>query len=404
MKILSITAQKPHSTGSGTYLTELVNSFDKLGHTQAVVAGIYRNDSVSLPRSVAFYPVYFDDDFPIFGMSDSMPYPSELYSEMDEAKLSRFEAMFKARISEAVEALDPDIIYCHHLFILTAIVREMYPDRFVCGQCHGSDLRQFRSCPRLEARVRHGISSLDKIYALHEVQAAEICELYKVPSSRIKVVGSGYNSALFNKDKRRIRRPGEPLRIIFAGKLSKAKGVPELLKAIRLLSDSHIDESFEVVLAGGCQDDEVLKELNSLIDYIGVSKGHCISLEYLGLLSQSRLASEFKKSDIFVLPSYFEGLGLVLIEAMASGLVPVATRLPGIKEWIDSHIDDSNAIYVDLPAMEMLDQPVTSELPAFVNRLAEGIQKAFALCRTDHAQPDTSRVSWDAIADIFTHK
>ena len=40
MKILSITAQKPHSTGSGVYLTELVNAFDRLGHSQAVSAGI----------------------------------------------------------------------------------------------------------------------------------------------------------------------------------------------------------------------------------------------------------------------------------------------------------------------------------------------------------------------------
>ena len=39
MKILSITAQKPHSTGSGVYLTELVNAFDRLGHSQAVIAG-----------------------------------------------------------------------------------------------------------------------------------------------------------------------------------------------------------------------------------------------------------------------------------------------------------------------------------------------------------------------------
>ena len=41
MRILSITAQKPHSTGSGVYLTGLVKGFAALGHEQAVVAGVY---------------------------------------------------------------------------------------------------------------------------------------------------------------------------------------------------------------------------------------------------------------------------------------------------------------------------------------------------------------------------
>ena len=46
MRILSITAQKPNSTGSGVYLTELVKEYEILGHEQAVVAGVYREDLI----------------------------------------------------------------------------------------------------------------------------------------------------------------------------------------------------------------------------------------------------------------------------------------------------------------------------------------------------------------------
>ena len=49
MNILSITAQKPNSTGSGIYLTELVKEFKRKGHFQAVVAGVYREERVELP-------------------------------------------------------------------------------------------------------------------------------------------------------------------------------------------------------------------------------------------------------------------------------------------------------------------------------------------------------------------
>ena len=57
MKILSITAQKPNSTGSGVYLTELVRQFARDGHEQAVVAGVYEEDRIELPEGVEQYTV-----------------------------------------------------------------------------------------------------------------------------------------------------------------------------------------------------------------------------------------------------------------------------------------------------------------------------------------------------------
>ena len=62
MKILSISTQKPHSTGSGVYLTELVKSFDHSGHEQAVVAGVYHEDVLEFPEPVRAYPVYYSHD------------------------------------------------------------------------------------------------------------------------------------------------------------------------------------------------------------------------------------------------------------------------------------------------------------------------------------------------------
>ena len=55
MKILSVTAQKPDSTGSGIYLTELVRGFKKKGITQSVIAGVTKADQVCLPEGVSFY-------------------------------------------------------------------------------------------------------------------------------------------------------------------------------------------------------------------------------------------------------------------------------------------------------------------------------------------------------------
>lgn len=50
---MTITAQKPHSTGSGFYLTEMVKGFAALGHEQAVLAGVYREDTVDFPTGTS---------------------------------------------------------------------------------------------------------------------------------------------------------------------------------------------------------------------------------------------------------------------------------------------------------------------------------------------------------------
>ena len=125
---MTITAQKPHSTGSGFYLTEMVKGFATLGHEQAVLAGVYREDTVDFPTGTVFYPVYFKTEelpFPIAGMSDEMPYESTIYGQMNEEMLERFKASFASSIRKAAEEFRPDLVICHHLYLVTSIAREV---------------------------------------------------------------------------------------------------------------------------------------------------------------------------------------------------------------------------------------------------------------------------------------
>ena len=107
MKILSITAQKPSSTGSGIYLTELVKEYARQGFCQAVVAGVYKDDPIELPDGVDFYPVYFESErlpYPIVGMSDEMPYRSTRYCDMTDEMTVQFESAFLEMIARAVRS------------------------------------------------------------------------------------------------------------------------------------------------------------------------------------------------------------------------------------------------------------------------------------------------------------
>ncbi len=440
MNILSITTQKPHSTGSGTYLTELVRAWDRSGHRQAVVAGIYRSDEVLFPASVRFLLVLFtapgeapaDIPFPVTGMSDIMPYPSTRYSDLTEETIRQLEQAFVPVVRRAIRELQPDLILCHHLFLLTAILRKHFPEERICGLSHGSDLRQmhnlltggagYRTQAIDPAFVQDQIRDLDRVFALHEAQAERIRELYRVPEERITVIGTGYNAQIFYPPKERAQEAGRPYRVVYAGKLSREKGVPELIRAAGQLDASPDVPPIELHLCGGCQDAEVKRLLGADPDaplaagtfrwqqgrlHFSTTEdaggtGSCV--RYHGAVPQTKLAEIFRQSDLFILPSYYEGLPLVLIEAMACGLDTVCTDLPGVRPWITGAVPGCNTRFVPLPEMQSIDVPAPSALPAFVSALADAVRAAMrdrSASGTCGDLPDTSVASWDAVAARF---
>ena len=183
MKILSITAQKPHSTGSGVYLTQLVRNWKDIGCEQAVVAGIYEGDYVDFPEDVTFYPVKFHTEslpFAITGMSDEMPYESTRYCDLTPEMVVQFRDRFHDIIDQAVRELEPDLIVCHHLYLLTAMVCEWYPKRKMIAFSHGSDLRQIQKNPLKRDYMKSQIKKLDLIVALQDVHKKEIKEIFDV--------------------------------------------------------------------------------------------------------------------------------------------------------------------------------------------------------------------------------
>lgn len=105
------------------------------------------------------------------------------------------------------------------------------------------------------------------------------------------------------------KRDRRKLRFIYAGQLSLRKGIPLLLEAWECanLRDA------ELVMVGSWQ----LSERKGAVLPAGV--------RHLPACSSSELRTQFQDADIFVFPSYFEGFGLVLTEALACGLPAIAS-------------------------------------------------------------------------------
>lgn len=389
MKILNIIAQKPMSTGSGIYLTELVRVMAEQGYSQGVVAGVYKEDEINLPAGVDFYPVFYNSEvlpFPIFGMSDEMPYESSKYRDMTKDMEDRFKKAFLTVIERAVEEVKPDIILCHHLYLLTSIVRERYPEAKVYGFCHNTDIRQMGKHSLEREFIIENIRKLDRIFAPQKAQADEVVKTYGVDEDKITLVGIGYNKGIFNSDGR-TEKPGVK-RLLFTGKIAEKKGVLSLLRAVNKLN--YQENEIELTLVGGAGNEEEYKEITEL------AKRCKYKVEFTGRLAPVEVAKRYRNSDVFVLPSFFDAIPLVVIEALACGMKVVLTTLPGVPEFFKNNSPLANIRYVKLPTIVNMDEAVEEELPDFEERLANAIAESV----DDESTPDAGCVdnlSWENI-------
>ena len=415
MRILCISAQKPDSTGSGVYLAETVASMAAAGHQVAVIAGVDKDDSPQLAPGVEFLPVRFrtpELSFPVCGMSDVMPYEATRYRDMTPEMVQAFRSVFGQRIRQAVLDFGPDAIICHHLYLACSTACDVLdelagenrsPDANgeAAGQkgrpcpiwavCHSTDLRQLRNHDLEKDRITAAVHSLDGVMALHEAQKAEIAELFDLPADRIRVVGTGYNAQEFAP--RGGLRAARPLRVLYVGKICRAKGVESLIRAMGLLPLDPQD--VELRLVGGYSDQVQYDRIVELA-------GRCrFSVVFGGRVSQDDLVLSYNRSHVFVLPSFFEGLPLVTVEALASGCRAVVTSLPGVRPWLDASLPDAPVSFVEPPRIEGVDVPAPEDLPAFEQRLSEALREqleAAAASPLEGTGFDATAVSWGSLA------
>ena len=115
--------------------------------------------------------------------------------------------------------------------------------------------------------------------------------------------------------------------LLFVGRLEKYKGIQDVVGMMPALLASEPDVRLTIV--GG--DSGFRQELEGLSKRLGVSD----NIVFTGEVSSEDLLEKYREADIFVLPSRMEGFGIVLLEAMASGLPCVAYSIPSVRTLIE---------------------------------------------------------------------
>ena len=389
MRILHVLAQLPIKTGSGVYFTNVIDGLKRFNVEQAAIYATtpeYNFNFVDEKFEVEFQGK--DISFSIVGMSDIMPYDNTLYKNMTDEMIESWQKAFREKLIQARETFKPDVVITHHLWILSSMVCDVFENEKVLGVCHNTDIRQAEKNPAMKDKHVKSLGKLDKILALSNGVIDEIANIYNYPIEKIVNIGAGYNEKIFYPAEKYEKH--DNVKILYAGKFDESKGFYELIKAFRLLEKK--DTKVELELIGNLKDED-RPRVESLV---GDSK----RIRIYNAVDQVHLGEIMRYKDIFVLPSYFEGLGLIAVEALGSGLRVVATEIEGLIEFLGEKINNSEIIeYVKMPTIYDTDKAVEEEKPAFVERLVETLEVMIERTRKERAIPaylleEIERHSW----------
>ena len=176
---------------------------------------------------------------------------------------------------------------------------------------------------------RRAWSAADKVLAVSTRLAERMSAETGFPLPKIQTIRNGVDLARFGRVSRFAARevlglpPGEPV-IGTMGRLVPVKDQASLLEAVRLLNDQGLQPT--VIIAGE-------GPLRSDLEAQATAAGLIDRVKFLGHRPDPEVV--MAALDVFVLPSISEGLPNTVLEAMASGLPVVVTRVGGVDELLE---------------------------------------------------------------------
>lgn len=125
--------------------------------------------------------------------------------------------------------------------------------------------------------------------------------------------------------------------ITFPSRIIKKKGIFELIEAFSKL-DKNFSKSIKLFLPSMFMpfNNEIAKQILSISNEMGISKQLVIPTWHIGY---EQMPSVYAISDLVVMPSHYEGLGLAVLESMSIGVPVIATDVVGINEIIENDIN-----------------------------------------------------------------
>jgi N-acetyl-alpha-D-glucosaminyl L-malate synthase BshA len=236
----------------------------------------------------------------------------------------------------------PDVIHGQSVYMgLPALLTKKVIDKPYVIWLRGSDiyiigLSQFSNV-LLPRWFRCSISKLflDQADAVIALTRDMKEEAQKLCNTEVFVIPNGIDLKKFSrlskkKARDRLHMQKDAKVLIFIGRLHKVKGIVHLIEAMKIIKEK-CSKIQLLIIGDGTERDYLKRRVRDL----NLEK----YINFVGRVSNNSIPDYLYASDLFVLPSFSEGFPVTILEAMASGLPILATRVRGVPEIINEGVN-----------------------------------------------------------------
>jgi glycosyltransferase involved in cell wall biosynthesis len=230
-------------------------------------------------------------------------------------------------------------------YILTASIL----NKKIVGHYHGSNFDGFyrNQSKILKKYIKFTMQRLDRLILSGNCIKPIFGRIY--PLNKLEVLYNGLDLAQYLPDKTILRKPVNVFTILFMGHIWFPKGFYDLILAYKKLHKKYLS-NVRLIFAGENMSDELgaveflndkwrekfLSERDNIANCINkfIINSEQYNAHYLGLVCGERKKMIFQQANVFILPSYTEGLSFACLEAMTMGLPVIVTPVGAMPEVV----------------------------------------------------------------------
>lgn len=179
------------------------------------------------------------------------------------------------------------------------------------------------------------VKKADKIIAVSQSTKKDLEDLFKIPEEKVKVIYSGLDKRFFNSPaidaQKVLAKFGITKKyILFLGTLEPVKNISRLLESFATFKEEYKKSNkkfdYQLVLAG--KRGWLAKEYSQTAKDLGLAK----DVAFTGYIIGDELVPLFKNAEFFIMPSLYEGFGMTVLEAFATGTPAIVSDVSSIPE------------------------------------------------------------------------